>query len=256
MLRRLRIFLAALALAVVPALAVLSTAGGADAAVTGPAAPLLGPSAYSIPYSGYVANGPATYTSATAGWSQPAGSCTSQNSGARFYIGLGGWNNSPSAAAGTDTDCSGGSPVYYAWYKTSTSGFVTYGNAIQAGDNMVATITCTGGTTCTLDLADATANWGASVTVTLSGPPQSAEAFVGTNGLLPLTNFGTVNFATVQFNTQSGVLDSVSSYLITDLTGQTLNSLSPMSSVTLPIVGTTWLFFSATWLSATWLSAT
>src|SRR5438552_5062016 len=120
--RRLRVFLAALVLAAGP---MLLPATSADAATNNYDSGYLTISPNGIPPVGH---------SASAQWFQPAG--TSENSSVLFWVGVGGLG-SPGASTGTAADCSGGSPVYYAWYRApGSSAVVPYGGVIGANDGI------------------------------------------------------------------------------------------------------------------------
>ncbi|MEU9454518.1 G1 family glutamic endopeptidase [Streptomyces sp. NPDC048277] len=238
MLRTLRIFLVALGLA---AAAALPLATSANAAVA-------------IPDSGYISISSTTsYYAASAEWNQPTGSCTSVDSAARFWVGVGGFDSDPAAWVGTDSDCSGGSPVCYGWYRPpGSSDLVSFGNAISAHDVMVASVSCSS-TTCTLQLEDSSANWTVSTTQPLSGTPHSAEAMISA-GALPLTNFGTATLANVLFNDQLATSFSPVPLIITR-DGRALDSVSDLHTFTysVPLTGysNTFNYFSGTWVSAT-----
>src|SRR5580704_9531878 len=71
-------------------------------------------------WSGYAATG-ANFTAVTGTWKIPASTCAkgpgSQAEYAAFWIGLDGWTSSSVEQTGTDSDCSNGTPSYYAWYE-------------------------------------------------------------------------------------------------------------------------------------------
>jgi hypothetical protein len=147
---------------------------------------------------GLLLGAPAYYGwGAQAYWPQPAGTCTSTDTAASFWAGLGkAYSNVPVERAGTDTDCSGGSPVYSAWYSTSMSSQTTFGGAVSAGDSMGASVMCYLGY-CSFSVSDYTAGWNAFTSTPFDGtPPTSSEVMVSRpiSGLVPLTNFGTVTF--------------------------------------------------------------
>jgi hypothetical protein len=252
MLRRLRICLAALTLAAVPVLA--WAPGSADA------------SWYAPPWSGYIALNPpeAPYAigihglynmgwGADATWWQPAGDCTStKTAAASFWVGLGNYSDAsgPVEQAGTDTDCSGGSPVYYAWYATSFASQVTFGGAISPGDLMAADVVCYSGN-CTLSVEDRTAGWTASVTTPLSGTPSSSEVVVSRakSGTVPLTNFGIADFNGMAFG---GWFAPISTFSPSQIPAITNDAGTPLDSTTdlVTDTGTLNTHFRATWLAA------
>ena len=255
--RRLRTCLAALTLAAVSALA--WAPGNADAAVASTAAPLddIGGGSF---WSGYIAfsphitpfglllGAPAYYGwGAVASWVQPAGTCTSTDTAASFWAGLGkAYSNVPVERAGTDTDCSGGSPVYSAWYSTSMASQTTFGGAVSAGDSMTASVMCYLGY-CSFSVSDYTAGWNAFTSTPFDGtPPTSSEVMVSRpiSGLVPLTNFGTVTFSSTSYGAAAASTFSPSQAgPIANGKGTPLDSTSTLGSGDNPA-------FTATWLAA------
>src|ERR1700678_2931249 len=124
MLRRWPILLAALALSAGTALAAGGTTAVANAttpAVTpaavnpGGIAHLIGPTsdvtgaltqAESTNWAGY-ADTAGTYTTVSASWTQPAGTCSSGDTYAAFWIGIDGYSSSTVEQTGTELDCIG-----------------------------------------------------------------------------------------------------------------------------------------------------
>jgi hypothetical protein len=157
--------------------------------------------ATSTNWSGYAAAS-GTYTSVSATWTQPAGTCTSATRYSSFWVGLDGYNSNSVEQTGADTDCSGGRPQYYGWYEMYPSPSYSFGNTISAGDTMSASVVYQGSNSYKLTLSDATKGWSVNTTKTLSGAPRSsAEVIIeapcctSSGGVLPLADFGTVNFS-------------------------------------------------------------
>ncbi|HEY0387585.1 MAG TPA: G1 family glutamic endopeptidase [Gaiellales bacterium] len=157
-------------------------------------------------WAGYSATG-STYHSVSATWKQPAASCTSADGYSSFWVGLDGDGSNTVEQIGTDADCSGGTPVYYAWYEMYPKFPVNLSMAIRPGDTVTASVTTTGNGSFTLSIRDATT--GASFTTTqklkhakLASAEVIAEA-PSSGGVLPLANFGTVNFTAATVNGQS-----------------------------------------------------
>ena len=206
MLRRWCIPLAVLALALSPALA----AGSASAATPGHATPVRsgGPmvhhsgisnAAESTNWSGYAVDG-STYTSVSASWVEPTGTCTSATRYSSFWVGLDGDTSSTVEQTGTDTDCVGGTAQYYGWYETYPNPSYSFGDTVKAGDVITASVVYEGSNEFNLTLADTTQNWSVSTTQTVSGAARSsAEVIIeapcctSSGGVLPLADFGTVN---------------------------------------------------------------
>lgn len=155
-------------------------------------------------WSGYSAvNG--RYTSVSAGWTQPKASCTSATTYSSFWVGLDGDGSGTVEQAGTSADCSGGSPRYYAWYEMYPKFPVNLSLTIQSGDSISGSVTTDGSGRFTLTIRDNST--GQSVTTQqrlkhaqLASAEAIAEAPSSSGGVLPLTNFGTVNFSATTVN--------------------------------------------------------
>lgn len=154
-------------------------------------------------WSGYAStSGP--FTSVSASWVQPTGTCTSESTYSAFWVGLDGDGSNTVEQTGSEVDCSGGSPVYYAWYEMYPQSSVNYANPVDPGDVFTASVTASG-SNYTLTLTDATQRWTQTQHKTLAGSERhSAEVIAeapcctGSGGILPLTDFGTVNFTSAK----------------------------------------------------------
>jgi hypothetical protein len=283
MLRRTRVFLSTLAIAAVPAVAALSSASTAAVPAAAPAHVLsyhsgeqtaiehgpgkitnggvavkvgksahgatlnLNSSATSTNWSGYAVTG-GTYSSVSASWVQPTGSCTSATRYSSFWVGLDGYSSNSVEQDGTDTDCSGGSPVYYGWYEMYPNPSYYFGDTVGAGDHMSASVTYTATNTYKLVLSDSTRNWSVNTTQTLSGAPRSSaeviiEAPCCTNsgGILPLADFGTVNFSSSLVNGTAIGSQNPVGITMTDSSNRDKDTISGLSGNE---------NFSATWVRA------
>ena len=109
-------------------------------------------------WAGYVATG-GGFTSVSAGWTEPAVSCRSQNTYASFWIGLDGDGSNSVEQIGTESDCSGGRAVYSAWYEMYPGGPVDVAGPISPGDAVQASVSYGGSGHFTLVLADRTKGW-------------------------------------------------------------------------------------------------
>jgi hypothetical protein len=149
-------------------------------------------------WSGYAATG-GGFSSVTSTWTQPTASCTSTTTYSSFWVGLDGDGSGTVEQTGTSADCSGGHPSYYAWYEMYPKYPVNLSIAIRAGDSITGTVTVTGNGRYTLHIHDNTTGGDFSTTQKGHGSNYSAEAIAeapsSRSGVLPLTNFGTVNFA-------------------------------------------------------------
>ncbi len=172
-------------------------------------------------WSGYAQNGASgTYKSVVTSWVQPAVNCSqTPNSYAAFWDGLDGYSSSTVEQDGTLAECvSSGRgrkttqvAEYTAWYETYPNPMYQFGGTVAPGDYMTATVTSNTTKSFTLTLADNPAatgahGWTASTTQTLSSAAALssaeviAEAPSSGSGVLPLADFGTVNFAASTVN--------------------------------------------------------
>ncbi|MFC5906342.1 G1 family glutamic endopeptidase [Streptacidiphilus monticola] len=194
-------------------LAVLGTAAPALAATPGVAnRTVLGHHSHiwnstSSNWAGYATTG-GTFTSVKASWVQPAASCTSSTTYSSFWVGIDGDGSNSVEQTGSEVDCSGGSPQYYSWYEMYPAYPVNFSNTVRAGDHFTASVTEASGGKFTLTLSDTTQGWTRTVSKTYSGAALAsaeviAEAPSSSTGVLPLTNFGTVNFTSATVNGQN-----------------------------------------------------
>ena len=196
--------LAVLAIASVPLMCGVVTPISTAGASVVTHRPLIGLSGgYSTNWSGYAASG-ATFTSVSASWVQPTGTCTSKSTYSAFWIGLDGYKSKTVEQTGSEVDCRSGSPVYYAWYEMYPRASITYSNPVLPGDHFTALVTASG-TAFTLKLTDATEGWTRTEHKALKSAKKSsaeviAEAPCCTSGgaILPLTDFGTVSFTNAE----------------------------------------------------------
>ena len=155
-------------------------------------------------WAGYASAGNAgTFTSVSASWSQPAVTCTATDTFASFWVGLDGDGTNSVEQTGTEADCNGGNPVYQGWFEMFPAAPVFYNDPVQPGDAMSASVVANGGGAFTLTLTDATQGWTQKTDQTLNTAQLgSAEVIAeapssGNGNVLPLSNFGTVNFTAV-----------------------------------------------------------
>ena len=259
MLRRWGILLAMLTLAA----GLTVAAGSASAATTGfrPGGPIhlaggtgtapnlrggISHQAQSTNWSGYAAT-TGTYTSVSASWTEPTGICSRGSQYSSFWVGLDGYSSSSVEQTGSEVDCSGSSPRYYAWYEMYPNPSVTYSNTVRPGDHFNASVTYTGSNHFSLFIQDNTRGWSHTTTGTLANAPRSsAEVIVeapcctASGGILPLADFGTVNITGSLANGAAlGNARGVTQIIMVDSAGRDKDSVSSLSG------GEN---FSATWL--------
>jgi Peptidase A4 family len=168
-------------------------------------------------WSGYAVEG-SSFTSAKASWTVPTATCSkTPNTYAAFWVGLDGWTSSTVEQTGTDSDCDGKSPSYYAWYEFYPAGSVLISSvAISPGNHISASVTYSG-SEFTVTLTNESTGKSYSKTGKVSGAKRSsaewiAEAPCCTNsgGILPLADFGTVDFGQ-DYTDVSGTNDATDS---------------------------------------------
>lgn len=160
-------------------------------------------------WSGYAING-GTNTSVTTTWIQPEVHCqVTPNSYAAFWDGLDGFSSSTVEQDGTLAECVGTRPVYLGWYETYPNPMYRFGGTVKPGDTMTATVTSVSATQFVLYLADKPKSgtpWSVSTTQTLKSPAALssaeviAEAPSSSTGVLPLADFGLMNFTSSAVN--------------------------------------------------------
>ena len=184
------------------AAALSATAGGATSSLRhGPIHKIT--NSTSTNWSGYAVTG-GRYTSVSSSWVQPAASC-SGTAYSSFWVGLDGDTSNTVEQTGTDADCSGSTPVYYAWYEMYPKFPVNYSNTVKPGDHMSASVTTNGSGSFTLTISDSTQGWSNTKTARLKSAKLAsaeviAEAPSSSGGVLPLANFGTVGFSSATVN--------------------------------------------------------
>jgi hypothetical protein len=155
---------------------------------------------YSTNWSGYALSTPAGAVSHVAGnWKVPA--VASTNSGySSAWVGIDGWSNGTVEQIGTDSDYLNGHARYYAWYEMYPAAPVNLTMTITPGDTISATVDYVGSNQFALSITNVTTNSTFSTTQTSSTAQLSSaewiqEAPSSFTGVLPLANFGTINFS-------------------------------------------------------------
>jgi hypothetical protein len=145
-------------------------------------------------WSGYAVTG-YSFTQAKGSWTVPSVDCTAiPNSSASFWVGLDGWVSDTVEQTGTDSDCNGEAPSYYAWYEFFPRAGVTIASVpISPGDQMSAQVTYNG-SEFTITITNETTGQSYSKSSTVAGAKrESAEWIAEWNGN-KLSDFGTVPF--------------------------------------------------------------
>jgi len=195
--------------------------------------------AESTNWSGYAVTGSnGEYSSVSASWTQPKATCTSRTDEyAAFWVGLDGYSSDSVEQTGSDSDCDGRTPSYYGWYEMYPADPVNFSNTVEPGDSMSASVTFSGTETYTLVLKDNTRGWTQTVTKNETGLDRSSaevitEAPCCTNsgGILPLSDFGTINYTGSTDNGSSMGTQSPVQIIMIDNSGNDKDSTSSISS--------------------------
>jgi hypothetical protein len=205
-------------------------------------------------WGGYADNND-TYDSVAASWTEPTANCGSSPSGsgnflggllggnglgnllgpggaaASFWVGLDGYSSSSVEQLGTDADCNGSTPTYYAWWEMYPNPSQVLSSStypVHPGDQMTAWVASnSSGTQFYLAEKDTTAGWSFSTSQTSKGFARSsaevvAEAPSSCNILfcseVPLSNFGQVSFSGAHLIDNSGNNGSLASFAANEIT--------------------------------------
>jgi hypothetical protein len=181
----------------------LSATGGAPSSVRhGPDHKIT--NSTSTNWSGYAVTG-SRYTSVSASWTEPTVSCSGGTAYSSFWVGLDGDTSGTVEQTGTDADCSGSTPQYYAWYEMYPKFPTNLSGTVRPGDNMTASVTTNGSGSFTLTISDTTQRWTNTTNArlkraALASAEVIAEAPSSSGGVLPLANFGSVGFSNAKAN--------------------------------------------------------
>ena len=128
------------------------------------------------------------------------------------WVGIDGYSDSTVEQIGTeqDYDATTGTSSYYAWYEMYPAPYYTINEPVNPGDTITASVTWVTGNTFDLTISDTgpSTTWNYTTTQTLPNGStalrQSAECIAeapsSINGVLPLADFGQVQFSGVQAN--------------------------------------------------------
>jgi hypothetical protein len=158
-------------------------------------------------WAGYAATG-GSFTSISASWVQPSVSCGSATTYSSFWVGIDGDGSNSVEQTGTEADCSGGQAVYSSWYEMYPKYPVNWSATVRPGDHFTAKVVYNGSGSFTMTLTNVTEGWTRSATKSYSAAQRYsaeviAEAPSSSSGVLPLSDFGTVNFSASLANGQA-----------------------------------------------------
>ena len=151
-------------------------------------------------WSGYAVTG-SSFKFAIGSWTVPPVDCSASggtpNSYAAFWVGIDGYSSNTVEQIGTDSDCNGTTPDYYAWYEFYPKFSVNITSvAVSVGDHMSAEVTYNG-SEFTVTISNESTGSSYSHSQRVNGAKRTsaewiAEAPCCTNkgAVLPLSNFG------------------------------------------------------------------
>jgi hypothetical protein len=165
----------------------------------------------SVNWAGYAATAQTqgSFTSVSASWSEPAVTCQQRGQTfSAFWAGLDGDGTPTVEQTGTEADCANGTATYQGWYELFPNAPVFFDNPVQPGDQLSASVVADGNAVFTLTLIDATQGWKQSIQQSapdaeLGSAEIIAEAPSDGQQILPLSDFGAINFTNVSINGQS-----------------------------------------------------
>ena len=148
-------------------------------------------------------------------WTGPSVSCASQTSLAAFWVGIDGYTSSSVEQDGTPAECYRRTAYYTWWEMYPANSIQVVGSALCPGDAITASVVRSN-TSYTLAVTDSSHPANSFTTrQTCSSCANSsaewiAEAPSGSNGVYPLSNFGTSTetSATVNTTSASGVISN------------------------------------------------
>jgi hypothetical protein len=152
-------------------------------------------------WSGYAVTG-SSFTVALGSWVIPSVNCSkTPGTYSSFWVGIDGYSSSTVEQTGTDSDCSGSSARYYAWYEFYPHpSFVISGLTVSPGNKMSASVTYSG-SQFTVKITNTTTGKSFSKSSTVSGARRTSAEWIAeapcctrSGGILPLADFGTVDF--------------------------------------------------------------
>jgi hypothetical protein len=177
-------------------------------------------------WSGYAAHG-ATFSDVSGSWQQPAANCTSVPGRtvalSAFWVGLDGYLSNTVEQAGTEADCVGTSPRYYAWYEFYPHRlFVLSETAypVSPRDRLSARVSQATNSV-TVILTDQTQRWTYTTTVPAKHLTFSSAEWIAEGPSNELADFGSVDFSAATASTDGVTQRPIDSFSNDAITMQT-----------------------------------
>jgi hypothetical protein len=159
-------------------------------------------------WAGYIAHG-GPFTSASTSWNEPSIRCGSnEKSALASFAGIDGAGSSTVEQVGTLANCRNGRVTHTGFYEMFPKSAFGISKPVRAGDSLTASVVVSAPKTFTLTLVNHTAGWTFSTKARSAKAQQaSAEAIaeapsVRGAGILPLANFGQINYGGTTANGQ------------------------------------------------------
>jgi hypothetical protein len=145
-------------------------------------------------------------------WVVPTLTCGSAPTYSSAWVGIDGYSDNSVEQIGTEQDCLNGSAVYYAWYEMYPKpSYLIKNFTVKAGDVITVEVQYVGNNNFQLTITNNTTSASFSITQKAKAQRESAEWIMEApyaGGVLPLANFGTINFSNNQatLNGHSGTI--------------------------------------------------
>jgi hypothetical protein len=158
--------------------------------------------ATSTNWSGYAVTGPnGSVTDVKGSWIVPSiqGTCPKTNQYSSFWVGIDGFGSNTVEQTGTDSDCVGGTPTYYAWFEFYPHPSFTINTVtVHPGDTIEAEVAGDGTGTFSVTLTNKTTGATFSTSTKVRSAQQASAEWVVeapySGGILPLADFGSASF--------------------------------------------------------------
>jgi Peptidase A4 family len=136
----------------------------------------------STTWAGYAVTG-SSFTKALGSWTVPSVNCSrTPNTYSSFWVGIDGWSSATVEQTGTDSDCDGDSPSYYAWYEFYPAASVLISSVpVSPGNQMSASVSYSG-TVFTIKITNETTGKSYSKSSKVSGAERSSAEWITNSG--------------------------------------------------------------------------
>jgi hypothetical protein len=145
-------------------------------------------------WAGYAVIGSA-FTQAKGSWIVPAVDCAATpNGSASFWVGIDGWSDATVEQTGTDSDCDGKNPKYYAWYEFAPKAGVTIDSVpVSPGDRMSGEVDYDG-SEFTVTITDEATGESFSTSAIIPVARRASAEWIAENNGIGLSDFGVAPF--------------------------------------------------------------